>query len=199
MESLRADHVLNVIGVIGGSAISVSLLPQVIHTYKTKCTADISYSYQLIYIFGTALVNTYAIYYGYWAVYAPCLLEFILIVTLTIMKGIYDKRGVVADVVRRRDSATSSYHSRSMRRSSIIHAGTTSSTNRHGGSSGALALDILSDIQLSLSTLYQTEIDLDDEKTCADILEMAYSMEEGLKKVISDAAQAKKQTFTTED
>ena len=65
----KQDDILNLIGVIGGSAISLSLVPQVILTYKTKCTTDISFFYQAIYIFGTALVNTYAIYFGYWAVY----------------------------------------------------------------------------------------------------------------------------------
>ena len=183
---IRADDILNAIGVIGGSAISISLLPQVIHTYKTKCTTDISYSYQLIYIFGTALVNTYAIYFGYWAVYGPCLLEFTLIATLTIMKGIYDKRGVVAD-------GRSSYNSMSMRRLNVD----AESTSRHGSkalkSTSVEAFEILSDIQQSLSTLYQIEIDIEDEKMCTDILELASSMEEGLKKVISDAAKAKKE------
>ena len=197
---IEADHVLNAIGVIGGSAISISLLPQVIHTYKTKCATDISYSYQLIYIFGTALVNTYAIYFGYWAVYVPCLLESTLIVTLTIMKGIYDKRGGV--VVDESMCMLSSHHSRaSMRRRlsvDVPHAADITSNSHHGSkalkSKTIEALDILSDTQQSLSTLYQLyqrEIGLDDEKICADILELAHSMEEGLKKVISDAAQAK--------
>jgi len=202
---IEADHVLNAIGVIGGSAISISLLPQVIHTYKTKCATDISYSYQLIYIFGTALVNTYAIYFGYWAVYIPCLLESTLIVTLTIMKGIYDKRGGV--VVDESMCMLSSHHSRaSMRRRLSVPRGAAAditSTSHHGSkaqkSKTIEALDILSDTQQSLSTLYQLyqiEIGLDDEKICADILELAHSMEEGLKKVISDAAQAKKEIAT---
>ena len=183
---IRAAGVMNAIGVIGGSAISISLLPQVIHTYKTKCTTDISYSYQLIYIFGTALVNTYAIYFGYWAVYGPCLLEFTLILTLTIMKGIYDKRGVVTD--RR-----SSYHSRSSMRRLNVDFGSSRHSSKALKSTSVEAFEILSDIQQSLNTLHQIEIDVEDEKICTDILELAYSMEEGLKKVISDAAKAKKE------
>ena len=206
---IEADHVLNAIGVIGGSAISISLLPQVIHTYKTKCATDISYSYQLIYIFGTALVNTYAIYFGYWAVYVPCLLESTLIVTLTIMKGIYDKRGgVVADESMCMQNSHHSRASMRRRRLSVPRGGAAADANitsnsHHGSkaqkSKNIVALDILSDTQQSLSTLYQLyqrEIGLDDEKICEDILELAHSMEEGLKKVISDASQAKKEIAT---
>jgi uncharacterized protein with PQ loop repeat len=90
--TLKADDVMIGVGTIGGFAISLSLMPQVYLTCKTKCADDISYLYQFIYIFGTALVNTYAIYFGLYAVYIPCLLEFSLIVTLTIMKYIYPSR-----------------------------------------------------------------------------------------------------------
>ena len=38
------------------------------------------------------MVNIYAIYFGLWAVYIPCLLEFSLIVLLTIMKLVYTRR-----------------------------------------------------------------------------------------------------------
>ena len=61
-------------------------------TYKTKSVDDISYCYQGIYILGTGMVNMYAIYFGLWAVYIPCLLEFSLIVLLTIMKRAYTGR-----------------------------------------------------------------------------------------------------------
>jgi MtN3 and saliva related transmembrane protein len=86
------DRIMIIVGTIGGFAISLSLVPQVYLTYKTRCADDISYYYQAIYIFGTALVNTYAIYFGLYAVYIPCLLEFSLIVALTIMKVVYPSR-----------------------------------------------------------------------------------------------------------
>jgi len=43
---------LEVIGTIGGAFIALSLVPQVMHTYKIKKADDISYIYQFIYIFG---------------------------------------------------------------------------------------------------------------------------------------------------
>lgn len=92
MTVLNAEQAMTIVGTIGGFAISLSLVPQVYLTYKTKCADDISYTYQFIYIFGTALVNAYAIYFDLYAVYIPCLVEFSLIVTLTSMKVCYPAR-----------------------------------------------------------------------------------------------------------
>jgi uncharacterized protein with PQ loop repeat len=47
------------IGYAGGLLIAVSLLPQVIHTLKTKSTRDISYGYQTTYIAGCILSYAY--------------------------------------------------------------------------------------------------------------------------------------------
>ena len=46
------EAAFDVLGTIGGVSIALSLVPQVIHTYKTKKASDISYIYQAIYIFG---------------------------------------------------------------------------------------------------------------------------------------------------
>ena len=91
---------MTIVGTIGGLSISLSLVPQVYLTYKTKCADDISYFYQFIYIFGAALVNAYAIYFKLWAVYGPCLLELCLIVTLTIMKYMYPSREDLKEITR---------------------------------------------------------------------------------------------------
>ncbi|CAJ1953976.1 unnamed protein product [Cylindrotheca closterium] len=100
MTAVDAEQAMTIVGTIGGFAISLSLVPQVYLTYKTKCADDISYTYQFIYIFGTALVNAYAIYFKLYAVYVPCLVEFSLIVTLTVMKAIYPARQDLIDCSR---------------------------------------------------------------------------------------------------
>ena len=100
MSSLTPEQAMTIVGTIGGFAISLSLVPQVYLTYRTKCADDISYTYQFIYIFGTALVNTYAIYFNLYAVYIPCLVEFSLIVTMTIMKALYPARQDLIDISR---------------------------------------------------------------------------------------------------
>eukprot|EP00578_Thalassiosira_sp_NH16_P026614 CAMPEP_0181089494 /NCGR_PEP_ID=MMETSP1071-20121207/7336_1 /TAXON_ID=35127 /ORGANISM="Thalassiosira sp., Strain NH16" /LENGTH=118 /DNA_ID=CAMNT_0023171453 /DNA_START=21 /DNA_END=377 /DNA_ORIENTATION=- len=83
---------VEVLGWLGGVCIALSLLPQVAKTYNTKSAGDISYAYQTIYIIGCTLVNIYAITYALWPVYIPCLVEETLIITLTIMKFIYEKK-----------------------------------------------------------------------------------------------------------
>ncbi|KAL7525129.1 hypothetical protein ACHAXR_000870, partial [Thalassiosira sp. AJA248-18] len=82
---------VEIVGTIGGTMIALSLLPQTVHTYQTKSAGDISLLYQGIYIFGTSLVNIYAIILGLWPVYIPCLIEESLIISLTVMKLLYDR------------------------------------------------------------------------------------------------------------
>ncbi|KAL3930537.1 MAG: hypothetical protein SGBAC_011721 [Bacillariaceae sp.] len=100
MTAVDVDQAMIIIGTIGGFSISLSLVPQVYLTYKTKCADDISYTYQFIYIFGAALVNTYAIYFKLYAVYIPCLLELCMIITLTIMKFMYPPREDIKEITR---------------------------------------------------------------------------------------------------
>ena len=83
---------INIVGIAGGIIISASLLPQVYKTYQTKSAKDISYAYQIIYIVGCTLTNTYALVKGLWPVYIPCLFEEALIITLTLMKLVYDRK-----------------------------------------------------------------------------------------------------------
>mmetsp|Transcript_6371 Transcript_6371/g.9334 ORF Transcript_6371/g.9334 Transcript_6371/m.9334 type:complete len:350 (+) Transcript_6371:195-1244(+) len=95
-----------VIGAIGGVSISLSLVPQVIYTYKTKSVGDISYAYQCFYIFGCTLTNSYAIGLGLWPIYAACLLEQSLIMTLTFMKYKYEKEDACAKHTSKKLSVT---------------------------------------------------------------------------------------------
>ncbi|CAJ1953975.1 unnamed protein product [Cylindrotheca closterium] len=97
MTAVDAEQAMTIVGTIGGFAISLSLVPQVYLTYKTKCADDISYTYQFIYIFGASLVNAYAIYFQLYAVYIPCLLELCMIIILTIMKFMYPPRQDLID------------------------------------------------------------------------------------------------------
>ena len=84
------EEAIEILGTIGGTMIALSLLPQVIHTFRTKSAGDISYVYQGIYIIGITFVNLYAITFELWPVYIPCIMEETFIVTLTIQKLLYD-------------------------------------------------------------------------------------------------------------
>ncbi|GFH55151.1 hypothetical protein CTEN210_11627 [Chaetoceros tenuissimus] len=193
MTLTKQDDILNLVGVIGGSAISLSLLPQVFLTYKTKCTTDISYLYQAIYIFGTALVNTYAIYFGYWAVYVPCLLEMFFIITLTVMKVIYDQRNkkLLSQQSHRRSSLLQSFKSDAMKGANVrtchlnldsVHRKTYDLRASLGSNSvfpistvegTSHSLDPLSYLKKSLRHFHKVEIDAKDAETMESISKLA--------------------------
>ena len=78
--------VIQLIGLIGGVTISISLLPQVCKTCRTRSAVDISYVYQTIYIVGCTLGNIYALHEGLWPIYIPGLFEEFMIILLTAMK-----------------------------------------------------------------------------------------------------------------
>lgn len=83
----------NLIGLVGGSVVSFSLIPQVWKTARTCSTTDISYAWQFTYIVGLVGINYYAMMEGIWPVWVPCLLELSLIVALTIMKAFFESGG----------------------------------------------------------------------------------------------------------
>ena len=56
---MSSEIAVEAIGYAGGLLIAISLLPQVLHTLKTKSTHDISYGYQTTYIAGCVLSYTY--------------------------------------------------------------------------------------------------------------------------------------------
>lgn len=86
----KTDATIEALGFIGGIMISLSLIPQVIKTFRTKDASSISYSYQAIYIVGCTFINIYAFYINMWVIYVPCVIEQVMIVTLTLMKIIFD-------------------------------------------------------------------------------------------------------------
>ena len=51
-QAVANQAVFELIGTIGGITVALSLVPQVIHTFRTKKAEDISYNYQFIYIVG---------------------------------------------------------------------------------------------------------------------------------------------------
>ncbi|OEU21389.1 hypothetical protein FRACYDRAFT_259883 [Fragilariopsis cylindrus CCMP1102] len=83
---------LDIIGFVGGTTISLSLIPQVYKTFHSKSAGDISYYYQAIYIVGCTLTLIYAAALRLWPVYIPITLELTLIISLTVMKVIFDRR-----------------------------------------------------------------------------------------------------------
>lgn len=92
MGDSSSASAIEIVGFLGGATIALSLAPQVYKTWTTKSAKDISYAYQAVYMVGCTLVNIYAILEGLWPVFIPCLIEESLIITLTILKVVYDRR-----------------------------------------------------------------------------------------------------------
>lgn len=76
---------------LGGFVISLSLIPQIYHTHKSKKVDDISYMWQGCYITGISLSLAYEFYYNLWMMYIPTSFEAFCIIVLTCMKYRYSK------------------------------------------------------------------------------------------------------------
>ena len=78
--------VVEAIGYAGGLFIAISLLPQVVHTIKTKSTRDISYGYQTFYITGCILSYAYFVLVGATAAWVCLTFELSCAILLFAMK-----------------------------------------------------------------------------------------------------------------
>ena len=77
------------LGFIGGALVTVSLLPQVIKSFKTKSTKDISIVYTLILMTGLALWISYAVLNDIIPLLIFASIELAITVSLFILKLIY--------------------------------------------------------------------------------------------------------------
>lgn len=75
-----------ILGYVGGIVLAVALLPQVLHTYRTRSTADISYSWQIIYLLGLVLNFVYFVLVGAVAAWVTLTVEMTFASCLLAMK-----------------------------------------------------------------------------------------------------------------
>lgn len=80
---------LEIIGYIAGFLIAVSLSPQLIKTWRTKSTKDISVIWTLIYISGLSLLILYTAVNKIVPLTIFAIIEFLMAFSLFIMKLIY--------------------------------------------------------------------------------------------------------------
>ena len=77
------------LGFLGGALVTVSLLPQVIKSFKTKSTKDISIVYTLILMTGLALWISYAVLNDIIPLLIFASIELAITASLFILKLIY--------------------------------------------------------------------------------------------------------------
>ncbi len=80
------------IGLAGGTLISLSLIPQLYKTYKSKNAENISYYWQATYIIGLSMNNYYSLSNNLWPIYSTGLFEQFCIILLTIFKFYFSRK-----------------------------------------------------------------------------------------------------------
>jgi MtN3 and saliva related transmembrane protein len=59
---MNTSHFFEILGVTGSLIMCVSVIPQIIKTYKTKCSDGLSISYFIILMTGMSMIMLYALY-----------------------------------------------------------------------------------------------------------------------------------------
>lgn len=78
------------IGMMGSFVIASSLVPQMHKVYTTKSAKDISLRFQILYIFGIALILVYGFGEDLWPIYVPASVEELAGIVMLFMKLYYD-------------------------------------------------------------------------------------------------------------
>lgn len=81
--------IIQLIGYIAGLVIAISLTPQVIKSWKTKSTKDISLFWNMILIFGLLLYFVYGFGIKEMPIIVTNMIEIILAILLVVAKLIY--------------------------------------------------------------------------------------------------------------
>lgn len=80
---------IEMLGYLGGALVTISLLPQVMKSYATKSTKDISIIYTLILMTGLALWVSYAVLNEIVPLLIFASIELLIATSLFILKLIY--------------------------------------------------------------------------------------------------------------
>ena len=90
-------NIHEICGYISGFLFSVSLVPQVYKSYKTKQLRDLSLIHQMIFLFGMVLLLDYSIYEDLKPVYIPASCEAFFMILLFCMKLYYRNNELIED------------------------------------------------------------------------------------------------------
>jgi len=86
------------LGFISGILFPLSLTPQIYKSYKTKDLSDISYYWQLLYVFSLTLVILYSTHFDLKPIYLSSIFELILMIILIFMKFIYTNNKIDTNI-----------------------------------------------------------------------------------------------------
>ena len=86
------------LGFISGILFPLSLTPQIYKSYKTKDLSDISYYWQLLYVFSLTLAILYSTHFDLKPIYLSSIFELILMLVLIFLKFIYRNNDKIIDI-----------------------------------------------------------------------------------------------------
>ena len=86
------------LGFISGVFFPISLTPQIYKSYKSKDLSDISYYWQLLYVFSLTLAILYSFHFDLKPIYLSSIFELILMLVLIFLKFIYRNNDKIIDI-----------------------------------------------------------------------------------------------------
>ncbi|CBJ48678.1 conserved unknown protein [Ectocarpus siliculosus] len=81
-----SDTVYDVMGFLGGCVMAASLVPQVYRVTVRKKAADISHTYQVVFVTGIVMFLVFYGYYELWELFFPALASMMLQIYLAVLK-----------------------------------------------------------------------------------------------------------------
>lgn len=85
-----SETTYDLLGMMGSLVISASLVPQISKVYRTKSAADLSLSFQSLYLLGIIMILVYGYGEMLYPIYVPVSIEFVGALIILIMKLYYD-------------------------------------------------------------------------------------------------------------
>lgn len=82
-------HTLDILGYIAGAMTTISFIPQVVRTWKTKSTKDISLAMFILFCLGVATWMIYGIILNSWPIIVANGVVLVLGLNILVMKIIY--------------------------------------------------------------------------------------------------------------
>lgn len=95
-----SETTYDLLGMMGSLVISASLVPQITKVYRTKSAADLSLSFQSLYLLGIVMILIYGYGEMLYPIYVPVTIEFVGALVILVMKLYFDhqeaKNGKIA-------------------------------------------------------------------------------------------------------
>mmetsp|Transcript_7695 Transcript_7695/g.13231 ORF Transcript_7695/g.13231 Transcript_7695/m.13231 type:complete len:170 (+) Transcript_7695:339-848(+) len=94
---MSSDKWLNLLGLGGGTLMSIMMIPQLWQVYKTKSAKDLAWGFLINYFVGISMLCSFSFGKGLWSLYIPQSLEVVMVLLQILMKLRYDRRASIGN------------------------------------------------------------------------------------------------------